>query len=117
VKQSSPKLTLNITGDMGEIEKFGECIEISPTIQKQQKLFDNNTTMMSSNYVNSFNYGVPNQLDNSLFDTKPIDTCYTSKANFSNKLFQHNAEKEFEIRKMKSTCEKSQTIAQEDASS
>lgn len=87
VKEIAPKLAINI--NLPEKE-FGQGIDISPTIMKQQKLYDNgnNTTMMSSNYVNSFNYGAPNQLDNSLFESKPINTCYTSKANFSNMLFQ-----------------------------
>jgi len=87
VKENAPKLAINI--NLPEKE-FGQGIDISPTIMKQQKLYDNgnNTTMMSSNYVNSFNYGAPNQLDNSLFENKPSNTCYTSKANFSNMLFQ-----------------------------
>ena len=87
VKENAPKLAINI--NLPEKE-FGQGIDISPTIMKQQKLYDNgnNTTMMSSNYVNSFNYGAPNQLDNSLFENKPANTCYTSKANFSNILFQ-----------------------------
>jgi hypothetical protein len=88
VKENSPKLTISLCPEHND--KFGQGIDISPTILKQQKLYDNhnNTTMISSNYVNSFNYGAPNQLDNSLFDSKPVDTCYTSKANFSNMLFQ-----------------------------
>jgi hypothetical protein len=75
--------------------------------------------MVSTTYGESFNHGQPNRLDNSLFSNKPSDTCYTSKANFSNMmLFQQPNEKEFEIRKMKSTCEKSQSkMSQDDAAS
>ena len=68
VKENSPsKLTITLPEN---VDKFGQGIDISPTIMKQQKIYDNhnNTTMMSSNYINSFNYGAPNQLDNSLFD-------------------------------------------------
>ena len=51
VKPISPHMTISIM----ENEAFGHT-EISPTIMKQQK-FEGNTTMMSSNYVNSFNFG------------------------------------------------------------
>lgn len=88
VKAVSPKLIIN--PNINDDDHIGQSIDISPTLMKQQKLFDNNTTMMSSNYINSFI--TPNNgphLDNSLFESKPNDTCYTSKGNFSNNmLFQ-----------------------------
>jgi hypothetical protein len=64
VKPVSPGLTINIT----DMDKFGGCGDISPTIIKQQKIYDTNTTMVSSNYVNSFNYG--HHTDSSLFAEK-----------------------------------------------
>jgi hypothetical protein len=53
---------------------------------KQQKLYDTNTTMVSSNYVNSFSLG-QGGLDNSLFENKAADSGY-AKNNYSNMLFQ-----------------------------
>jgi hypothetical protein len=54
---NAPKMTINLPE-----KEFGQGIDISPSVMKQQKLYDNgnNTTMISSNYVNSFNYGAPN---------------------------------------------------------
>lgn len=83
VKESSPKLAINIM----ENDKFGQCLEISPTMLKQQKIYDTNTTMVSSNFVNSFSLGQPN-LDNSLFEAKAAEKGYAKNANYSNMLFQ-----------------------------
>jgi len=86
--------------------------DISPQpFQKQQKLFDQsiilnnnaiNSTMNTTNYVNSFNMGAPGHLDSSLFGLNQTasETC---RPNLLSKNFENGDD--FAIKKMKSTQE------------
>lgn len=68
-------LHINVESRMKD--KYAIDRDISPGVVKQQKLFDQsvilgnqngiNSTMNSSNFVNSFNIGAPGNLDSSLF--------------------------------------------------
>ena len=100
-------LQINVENRMED--QFAIDRDISPEPVKQQKLFDQsmiinqnaiNSTMNSSNFVNSFNIGAPGALDSSLFGlnqsmSEPCQkpTVQTSK----------NGQEDFRIKKMKST--------------
>jgi hypothetical protein len=79
-------LQINVESRIHE-NQFDIDRDISPQpFQKQQKLFDQsiiinhnaiNSTMNSTNYVNSFNIGAPGHLDSSLFglNQNSAETC------------------------------------------
>jgi hypothetical protein len=92
-------------------DQFDFDRDISPEPLKQQKLFDQsiivnqnaavNSTMNSSNFVNSFNFGAPANLDQSLFGLNQ-SSSEPSKPSLKSSQKKTIAEQDFKIKKMKS---------------